>query len=150
MTGVQTCALPISDRPDHLRAPKRLEALGRFAVRNRLSLVHADRHHPNFERELARSSAVLTQHGYGVFDALALGTLPIVWSRSESEAVEIEASAESLGLPALYVRRESDLFLLHAALAGSIDLEPSLRDGSHELIGMLAESVGLERQEHAA
>jgi len=133
-----------------LRDPRHLDALRRFAERNQLSLIQADRHHPNFERELARSHTFLTRHGYGVFDALALSTVPIAWSRSESETVEITATSESLDLPVLFVRRESDLFLLHAALAGSIDLEPSLLDGSTELIARLAESVGLETQEHAA
>ena len=145
-------ALPTKtcDLLTNLRSPKQLAALRRFAERNQLSLSQADRHHPNFERELARSRVFITQHGYGTFDALALGTSPIVWSHKESEHELIEESCRSLDMPALYVRRESDLYVIHAALAHSVAPNENLSDGTLDLIEQLVKSVGSDVREHAA
>ena len=145
-------ALPTktSDILTNLREPKQLAAIRRFAERNRLSLIEADRHHPNFERELARSRVFLTRYGCGLFDALALGTTPIAWSRNEDEHELIEERCAALSTAALYVRRESDLYVLHAALALSASPNETPSDGSLALIEQLVKCVDKNAREHAA
>ncbi|MFT5285916.1 MAG: spore coat polysaccharide biosynthesis protein SpsF (cytidylyltransferase family) [Planctomycetota bacterium] len=127
-----------------------LAAVRRFAHRNGLSLVEMSESTTHFDRELARSRVFLSRYNYGFHDALALETTPFAWVQTDSEERQLTEFSELHDLPPLGIRRESDLYLMHAALARTDRVKPAITDGSSSLIELLSDHLAQNSNEEAA
>ena len=133
-----------------LHDPDQLSAIRRFAARNGFSLVELPARPNRFDRELARSRVYLSHFSYGFHDALALDTIPYAWIEDQPQHRQTTEFAARHDLPPLCIRRESDLYLLHAAFARPEQSVPVITDGAEHLIELLTAAATPASGEQAA
>ncbi len=133
----------------YLYADSERDALRNFALKHSLNVRILAEATDDFAELLARSRLFISGFGITFYEALALGTRPVVWPLSDQHERDALRFFDAVGLAPILIHGPEDLDPLLEALHNAEPAPDPITDGTFHIVEHMERALSLSLSEHS-